>query len=151
MDEIQSPGGNGKKLQTILLVIIVIVSCIAVIAAAFLFDVFKQGPTEPTLTSTYSSVLPETASNLAADNESIIIIDVRSCKCNYNKEHLPNAVWDTDWKNYYNETKDILVYDSDGNGSIDFCEQLIDSMYGEIYYIEGGITAWKNAGYPTIT
>ena len=95
--------------------------------------------------------MPETASNLAADNDSIIIVDIRSCKCNYNKEHLPNAVWETDWTTFYNETKDILIYASNDFESIEFCEQLINKMYGEIYYLEGGITAWKNEGYPTIT
>jgi rhodanese-related sulfurtransferase len=151
MDEIQSPGGTGKRLQLILIITVVIVSCIALVAAAFLFEVFEQEPAGPFITTTYSSVTPENASILAANNESVIIIDVRSCKCNYNKEHLPNAIWNTDWTTFYNETKDILVYDSTDFGSMNFCEQLINKIYGEIYYLQGGINAWKEAGYDTIT
>ena len=151
MEEIQSPGGNEKKLRLILIITLVIVSCVAIVAAAFLFDVFEQEPTGPFITTTYSGVAVENASIIAANNESVIIVDIRSCKCSYNKEHLPNAIWNTDWTTFYNETKDIMVYDSTDLGSIEFCEQLINKVYGDIYYLSGGLTAWKNAGYPTIT
>jgi len=148
MNEVQPIEKSRKKLQVILIIAIVVISSGAVIGITLSLELTNQGPTGPVITKTYSGITAENASILAND-ETIIIVDVRSCKCRYNSAHLPNATWETDWTIYYNETKDILVYDDDETESIQYCEQLINHTYGAIYYLKGGINSWKNAGYPT--
>jgi rhodanese-related sulfurtransferase len=48
-------------------------------------------------------------------------------------------------------TEDLLVYSKNNVDSIEFLEKLLNQTYSDLYYLEGGINAWKLAGYPVET
>ena len=98
-------------------------------------------------TTTYENVTPQEAYNLIKNDSNLIVVDVRGCPCHYNKEHLPHAIWDTNVNDFYNTTKDLLIYCETGYTSTQFCKKLVGHVYGRIYNLEGGIEAWKKAGY----
>ena len=154
MEELQPTGDTEKKIQLIFIIALVAISVSAVICFVLLSgfnESENQGPSGPVFTMTYSTISSDDAYNLTSSgNDLIIILDVRSCKCNYNSGHLANATWNTNPKIFYNQTKDLLIYDNTGAKSIEFCEQLVNHTYGAIHYLEGGINAWKNAGYEVV-
>lgn len=154
MEELQSTGDNEKKIQVIFIIILVAISVSAVICFTLLFESNEsedQGPTGPALTMTYNAISPSYVYNLTSSGENLVmIVDVRSCKCNYDAGHLPNATWNINPQSFYNTTNDLLIYDNTGAKSIEFCEQLVNHTYGAIYYLEGGINAWQNAGYEVV-
>jgi len=41
----------------------------------------------------------------------------------------------------------LLIYSEDGKRGENFCKKLVGHVYGKIYNLEGGIEAWKAAGY----
>jgi rhodanese-related sulfurtransferase len=147
---------NEKRKQVILIAILVLIT---VIALAFL--VVEGNLTEKKPIKKYTSLYTNISAQAAYDliktkTNNLIIIDVRSCKCNYDKEHIGDlplfeSIHNTSWYSYYNKTDDLLVYDTYGNQeSIEFCENLVNHTYGEIFNLDGGITAWKKLGFPTI-
>ena len=150
MNEDQSGIKKERKIQTILIIVLICISLIAIIGLTYSFDANETESIGQVISETYSGISPRNASNFINTSEDIIIIDVRECQCNYNKGHLIDAVWDINPLNFYNTTSDLLVYDNWQDICIDFCEQLVNNTYGSIYYLEGGITAWKNVGLPTI-
>jgi len=137
-----------KKIQVILIIVLVAISVGAILGLTVLSETTEQGPTVPVLSTTYSGISPENASKLIESNEHFLtIIDCRNCKCNFNKDHLFNATWDIDPMSFNDTKNDLLVYDNNEEKSLEFCEQLVGHTWGAIYYLEGGIDAWKNAGY----
>lgn len=154
MEELQPTEDIEKKIQLIFIIALVAITVGAVICFALLSNFnesINQGPSGPTFTMTYSAISSDDAYNLTSTGHNLtIIIDVRSCSCNYNQGHIPYAIWNPNPKDFYNHTKDLLIYDNTGAKSIEFCEQLINQTYGTIYYLEGGINAWKNAGYEVV-
>jgi rhodanese-related sulfurtransferase len=137
-----------KKIQVIFIIILVIISVSAGFGLLYIIYNEEKGPSGPIITVTFSGVSPQTAYNLTYSNKNLIILDVRTCKCNYNKGHLPNATWTTNPLLYYNTTNDLLIYENNENLSIEFCEQLVNHSYGKLLYLEGGIYGWQEAGYP---
>jgi len=150
MNEDKSGIKKERKIQIILIVVLICISLIAVIGLTYSFDANEKESFGKIISVIYSGISPRNVSNLINASEDIIIIDVRECKCNYNKGHLIDAVWDINPQNYYNTTSDLLVYDNWQDICIDFCEKLVNNTYGSIYYLEGGINEWKNVGLPTI-
>jgi len=98
-------------------------------------------------TQSFQNITASEAYKLIQNNTNLIIIDVRGCKCTYNKEHIPNAIWDTYPEDFYGTKKDLLIYSQVGSTSMDFCKKLVGHVYGKIYNLKGGIDAWKAAGY----
>jgi len=154
------PADREKKITTIFIVALVI---LAVISTAYILvfelKIFEKQPegTEPKVTTEITYVAPTEANNLIQTSTNLEILDVRSCKCNYNAERLTIK---TNWtsyllpQSYYNTTYDLLVYDDAGKNStrktaIQFCEGLTNNTYNKIYMLENGINGWKNAGYET--
>jgi len=142
-----------SKIQPAIIIIIVLT---IIIASAYLtLSSAKIENTPPieqkTYTQTYYGISSEQLKQMIDNKESIIIIDTRPCPCNYNSGHIPTSKHCTNPEVYYNYTIKILAYDQDGNHeSIDICEKLIGNTYNDIYYLIGGINAWKNAGYEII-
>jgi rhodanese-related sulfurtransferase len=67
------------------------------------------------------------------------------CKCEWSSETILNEFMTL----YEGET--IILYCLGGYRSVEAANILIDNGYnGEIYNMLGGITAWKESGYPTI-
>ncbi len=139
---------NEKKIQVILIIVLVIISVSAGVGLSISFDDQDKGPTGPFITLTYSGISLQTAYDLTANNENLLVIDVRTCKCNYNKGHLPNATWTTNPLVYYNSTNDLLIYENNETLSIEFCEELVNHTYGKLLYLQGGIKTWEEEGYP---
>ena len=80
------------------------------------------------------------------NTQDITVIDCRGgCKsCAWRRGKLPNAIWDIHPENYYNHTKPILVYDQDGSTKVtDFCENLVNHVYSDIYALSGGFNSWR--------
>ena len=102
---------------------------------------------QPDYTLSYGIISPEDAQELISAKPDLVIADVRSCDCDYDEGHIPDAIWQVDSTLLYNTTNDILVYCQDGLSCGTFCKDLLNHTYGAIYALEGGINAWKNAGY----
>jgi rhodanese-related sulfurtransferase len=148
MEYNQPAKDNEKKIQVVLIIVLVLISLSAVVSLSISFYNENKGPTIPVITVTYSGITPQSAYDLTLKDKDLLVIDVRTCKCNYNKGHLPNATWVNNPLGYYNTTSDLLIYENNETLSIEFCEQLINHTYGKLLYLEGGIKAWEDAGYP---
>lgn len=150
--EQQQTKGNEKKIQVILIIVLVVISVSSILWLTLISGSLDQRPSELILTTTYSSILPIDALGLVnSEDNSTIIVDCRTCKCNYNKGHLPNATWTINPEDFYNTTRNLLVYDNNGENSIKFCQNLTGHVYGAIFYLEGGMDAWKEGTYPVVT
>ena len=146
----KAPKEENKKIQVLLIIILVIISAGAAIGYTLTLKTTDNEPTGPILTTTYGGLSPEDALYLVNHNKTPMkIIDIRSCKCNYNSGHLPNATWNVNPLSFYNSTDDILVYSKNNEDSINFLEKLVNNTYSRLYYLEGGYDAWTGAGYPT--
>jgi rhodanese-related sulfurtransferase len=103
---------------------------------------------EGTITTSYSFISPDDAHQfIVSTTHNLTIIDMRSCKCKYDGEHIPGAIWNVNPMSFYNTTNDLLVYDELGAENILFCKDLVNHTYGKILCLRGGIDAWKSAGY----
>ena len=157
--------GNKKKIQIILIAILVGIGTCVIIGFTFLLETTEptesteQGSTGPVLTAFYSAISPEEAYELINTSLEVAIIDVRSaCPCNYDTEHIGEEGKFKAIKNvqkeadqFYNVTIDLLIYDMDGGSdAINYCELLVNHTYGKICYIEGGFASWKNKNFSTI-
>ena len=103
------------------------------------------------------------AYDIIQNNTNVYIIDnPDGCSCRYDTEHIGDppifeAILIKDYQNLpkgiktlYNTTNITIIYD-DGEGSaIDSCKQLVNHTYAPIYYIEGGLEAWKSEGLPIV-
>ena len=149
--EQQPTEDSEKKIQVILIIVLVVISVSSVLWLTLISGSLEQELTEPVLTTTYSSISLQDAVGLVnSSDNSTIIVDCRTCKCNYNKGHLPNATWTINPEDFYNTTRDLLVYDNHGEKSTQFCQNLTGHVYGAIYYLEGGMDAWKEGTYPVV-
>lgn len=149
--EEEIPKGENKKIQVVLISILVIISGGAVIGYTLSSDpeIKENEPTGPFLATFYTALSPEESKNLMETNVTpLLILDIRDCKCNYNTGHLPNATWNVNPYSFWNKTEDLLIYSNDNNVSIFFCERLINNTYSRLFYLDGGYDAWEKAGYP---
>ena len=90
-----------------------------------------------------------------ADSQ-VVLLDTRT-KPEYEKDHLKNAVFfdfgsDDFWEkiNALDKNKTYLVYCFDGGRSGKTVQYMKENGFREVHNIEGGIIAWKRAGYPVI-
>ena len=154
---------NEKKMITIAMIALIIIASFAVI---FLVIPELTGqdnnPGGPTYSSTFTNISSEAAYSLINSSENVIIIDVRPCSCNYNAKHIGQRIDNVtifeailppdDYAVFHNETSDFIIYDQDGGDTAsDFCYfNLVNKVYGKIYYLRGGFNEWNSKGYPTI-
>ena len=141
-----------EKLSPTIILLVTIITIIAVLGFAVTSTLIQSPPTFeiPQQTTTYQPITVENAKTLIDKNISLVVIDIRTCDCNYKKGHIPNAVWEPFPGGFYGTTNDLIVYCANGTKSIDYCEQLIGHTFGDIYYLQGGIEAWEDKGYPII-
>ena len=151
-----------KKEKMLVYIVSLIVVSMALIAVVFLF--YTMPSTEhnevdntPKITTDYSGISVEDAYDfINTTTNNLTIVDSRGCSCRYDAGHIGappyfEAVHVINWKNYYNTSDDILVYDDNGNDeSITFCSNLVNHTYGKIFYLEGGFAAWSKANYPYV-
>ena len=154
MAEEWSTSNHGNNLKSTL--VIVIVSICVISAAVWTLSTGWALPSvltneqqfQPDYTTSYTTIDPETAYELVFNNSNpLTIVDIRSCDCDYEAGHIPNAIWRTFAPSFYETTSDLLIYCNDGELSVTFCEDLLNHTYVAIYLLDGGIEAWKNAGY----
>lgn len=111
---------------------------------------FPDGP----YTSYFVNISPEIAYDLINKTSDLEIIDCRGlesgwCNCHWDSVgHLPNATLNANPSSLYNSTNDILVYSTDGTKGAEFSQALVDHVYGKIYNLDGGFSAWYNFLHP---
>jgi rhodanese-related sulfurtransferase len=88
------------------------------------------------------------------DRGDIFILDVRTRE-EYNGSHIngstliPVQELDIRFKELPRDKK-ILVYCRTGGRSVTASDILVKNGFTQIYNMQGGITAWKNAGYQAV-
>jgi rhodanese-related sulfurtransferase len=153
MDESPMPEEKkGRPLHKILTIILIAIILIAAIFY-FNFNILSEGNQENLVyTSTYRNIHPQDALELINNTpKNLTIVDIRSCECSWDKNHLPGAIWNINPSSFYKTKNDLLIYDEDGSGSIVFSEKLVNNVYGEIMFLDGGIDSWLALGYPVIS
>jgi len=154
MAEEWSTSSYGNNLKTTLVIAIVVISVISVTAWTLSSSwtlpstLINEEQEQPNYTTSYTAIDPEAAYEIVFNNSQyLIVVDIRSCDCSYDKGHIPHAIWQPSPTAFYETTSDLLIYCNDGELSVTFCEDLLNHTYGAIYLLDGGIEAWKNAGY----
>ena len=88
------------------------------------------------------------------DRGEVFILDVRTRE-EYNESHINGSILipvkelDIRFKELPRDKK-ILVYCRTGIRSVTASEILVKNGFNQIYNMQGGITAWKNAGYEAV-
>lgn len=86
---------------------------------------------------------------------SLLIVDVRS-EQEYSQRHLMGAV-NIPLSDLHNRIQEfdrslvVLVYCDSGRRSPQACLLFANAGFTNVYNMEGGITAWINSGYPTVS
>lgn len=102
----------------------------------------------------YGDVTVEQAKELIEKKSSLVLLDVRT-DWEFDSGHIEGAINMPvdDLQQRHAELKpndEILVYCRTGNRSAKAMQILKDNGYSKIYNMEGGIEAWKKAGYPIV-
>ena len=122
---------------------------LTMIAISLMLIFESSGPSKPLIskyTKSYENINVSVAKELIETNPNLTIVDCRGgCQeCTWkNGAYLPRSRWIENPEILYNYTSDILVYSTNGLKSVDFCEQLLDKVYGKIYNLIGGFLAWS--------
>ncbi|UCH02593.1 MAG: rhodanese-like domain-containing protein [Candidatus Bathyarchaeota archaeon] len=106
------------------------------------------------MSSNYINITVEQAKELIDTNPSLVVLDVRTEE-EFLSEHIEGA------KNIpvndlvirlteLNPNDEILVYCRKGNRSTQTAKILVQNGFLDFYHMDGGLVAWKQAGYPTI-
>nr|WP_255419059.1 rhodanese-like domain-containing protein [Methanohalophilus sp. RSK] len=87
--------------------------------------------------------------------EDIFLLDVRT-QSEFDEGHIKyaNLIGVTQLPSRLDEVPNnetILVYCKSGGRSASASSTLVGAGYTDVYNMEGGITAWKAAGYPVVT
>ena len=111
-----------------------------------------QGTTYKTITATQADTLIKNHLGSA----DVIILDVRTSG-EFTTERLEraknldvNATYFMDSIDKLDKNKIYLVYCAGGSRSPGACTKLINKNFKTVYNMQGGISAWKSAGFPTI-
>jgi rhodanese-related sulfurtransferase len=154
MAEEWSTSNHRNNLKSNLVIVIVAISVISVAvwtlssSWALPSTLINEEQEKPNYTTSYTAIDPKTAYELVFNNSNpLTIVDIRSCDCDYEEGHIPKAIWQTFAPSLYETTSDLLIYCNDGELSVTFCEDLLSHTYGAIYYLDGGIESWIDAGY----
>lgn len=87
------------------------------------------------------------------EQQAITLIDVREA-AEYAGEHIPGAKLVSlsqlnPRKLAHDEGKTLVLYCRSGNRSTMAAQKLFDAGFTEVTHLQGGMGAWKQAGYPT--
>ena len=125
------------------------VSVVVVIAVSIFWMFQPQGDE-----ATYGDVNVEQANDLIKSRLLIVILDVRTA-VEFATEHLEDAINIPvdeleDRIGELDKKDELLVYCRTGNRSSRAVDILINNGFTKIFHMNGGIAAWKNAGFLTV-
>ena len=103
----------------------------------------------------YKTISASDARAMMQSSSNILIVDVRTPE-EYAQGHLKGAIniplSDLPLRIVkFEQNRPILVYCQTGYRSAEASSILMKAGFTKVYNLEGGITAWINAGYPTVT
>ena len=102
----------------------------------------------------FGDISVETAAELIETVVDLVILDVRT-ESEFNEEHIENAILIPVQElatrlDELSKESTLLIYCRTGNRSSTAVDILTENGFTMIYHMDGGITAWKAAGYPTV-
>ncbi len=105
--------------------------------------------------SGYGNVDVGEAWDLIAEKADLVILDVRTVS-EYESGHLEGAVNIpvevlSGRLSELNPDDELLVYCRTGNRSTTAVGVLRENGFDRVYHMDGGITAWMSAGFPTVS
>jgi len=108
----------------------------------------------PGTKTSYGDVTVEQAKVLIESKPSLILLDVRTQE-EYDSGHIEGAILIPiseleDRLDELSKNKEVLVYCRTGNRSSTAVNVLRANGYTKIFHMKNGITAWTQAGYPTV-
>jgi rhodanese-related sulfurtransferase len=103
----------------------------------------------------YKTISVSDASAMIQSSPNLLVVDVRTPQ-EYAQGHLKGAIniplSDLPLRiGGLNPNGPILVYCQTGYRSAQASTILVKASFTQVYNMDGGITAWINAGYPTVT
>jgi rhodanese-related sulfurtransferase len=95
------------------------------------------------------------ARGLIAEKTGLVILDVRTVS-EFESGHLEGAINIpvevlSSHLSGLNQNDELLVYCRTGNRSTTAVGILRESGYDKVYHMDGGITSWNSAGFPTVS
>ena len=105
--------------------------------------------------SGYGNVDVGEARDLIAEKAELVILDVRTVS-EYESGHLEGSINIpvevlSGRLSELNPDDELLVYCRTGNRSTTAVGILRENGYDRVYHMDGGITAWMSAGFPTVS
>jgi len=103
----------------------------------------------------YKTISVSDASAMIQSSSNLLVVDVRTPQ-EYAQGHLKAAtnipLSDLPLRiGGLDRNRSILVYCQTGVRSAQAATMLVNAGFTQVYDMEGGLTAWINAGYPTVT
>ncbi len=128
---------------------IVVFAVIVLAAAAYYFMQTGSGDSD------YGNVDVVEARELIGEKGELVVLDVRTVS-EYERGHLEGAINIpvealSGRLSELNQNDELLVYCRTGNRSTTAVGILSENGYDRIYHMDGGIVAWENAGFPTVS
>jgi len=130
---------------------IIVVAAVVLVAAFATYYFMNIGSGDDT---EYGNVSVEEAKALVDSKPGLVILDVRTV-AEFNDGHIEGAIDIPvdDLGGLLSELSkgdELLVYCRTGNRSTTAVGILEDNGYSKLYHMDGGITDWTRAGYPTV-
>ncbi len=128
---------------------IVVFAVVVLAAAAYYFMQTGSGDSD------YGNVDVGEARDLIGEKGELVVLDVRTVS-EYESGHLEGAINIpvealSGRLSELNPNDELLVYCRTGNRSTTAVGILKENGYDRIYHMDGGIVAWENAGFPTVS
>jgi rhodanese-related sulfurtransferase len=103
----------------------------------------------------YKTISVSDASAMIQSSSNLLVVDVRTPQ-EYAQGHLKGAIniplSDLPLRmSGLDRNRPILVYCRTGSRSAQASAILVKAGFTQVYNMDGGITAWINSGYPTVT
>jgi len=151
---------NDKSEKTyvfLLSLILIVIIILSVLFFAFSNNQDGNNSSSKLYQSEYYNISVAEAYDLINESENgtinLVITDIRQLEpegcsdCEFKRGHLPYAKRIIN-KNLFNDTENVtLVYSRYGELGAEFCMELVGTVYGDIYNLEGGWDAWDTAGF----
>ena len=140
--------------------LITITTIIAIAAVGFIAKEYTATPTtrvaEEQTYVVLKTVSPQEFKQLMEQTQDKVIIDVRTPE-EYAQEHIAGAInidfYAPDFREklaQLDKNKTYFIYCRSGNRSGQTLQIMKELGFKKVYNLEGGITAWKSAGYEVV-
>ena len=155
MPELETNKKENKKLEIFAAIALVAILVISIIYLIIFFIQTPQQSEKSVYASYFTNVTADVAYDLINYSINLTIIDCRGLEgcgtCSFkNDGHIKGATLNSNPETLYNWSEDILVYSKDGIVGANFCKDLINNVYGNIYNLDGGINSWIELKYPLV-